>query len=188
MKRGVEEQARKMGVSFAAGKFDLNKSSASHLSAFADAMSSLTKQVMSGSEAQTIRYAIRDVLTDDDMACLVNVMPGCKELFRADRSEQIRRARGRSSAIGLTKSTLDAYNVRPPSLNSVGKAAVKKIQYAIRMLLKVICSNLKGVVLFIDDLQWSSVAMLELLKEIAIDKEIPSIMLVGAYREDEVSG
>jgi len=42
------------------------------------------------------------------------------------------------------------------------------------------------VVLFIDDLQWSDIATLELLKSIVLDREIPSLLIVGAYREDEV--
>jgi predicted ATPase len=46
---------------------------------------------------------------------------------------------------------------------------------------------LKGVVvLFIDDLQWSDVATLDLLKNIVLDGEIPGLLIVGAYREDEV--
>jgi len=40
--------------------------------------------------------------------------------------------------------------------------------------------------LFIDDLQWSDKATLELLRSIVLDKEIPSLLIVGAYREDEV--
>ena len=43
------------------------------------------------------------------------------------------------------------------------------------------------MVLFIDDLQWSDVATLDLLKSIILDGEIPRLLIVGAYREDEVS-
>jgi predicted ATPase len=60
------------------------------------------------------------------------------------------------------------------------------MHYAVRRLLKIICSSLKGVVLFIDDLQWSDTATLDLLKSIVLDGEIPSLLIVGAYREDEV--
>ena len=42
------------------------------------------------------------------------------------------------------------------------------------------------MVLFIDDLQWSDTATLDLLKSIVLDGEIPSLLIVGAYREDEV--
>lgn len=35
-------------------------------------------------------------------------------------------------------------------------------------------------------LQWSDTATLDLLKSISLDNEIPSLLLVGAYREDEV--
>jgi len=67
-----------------------------------------------------------------------------------------------------------------------GKESISRVHYAIRRLLKVICSYLKGMVLFIDDLQWSDIATLELLKSIVLDREIPSLLIVGAYREDEV--
>ena len=42
------------------------------------------------------------------------------------------------------------------------------------------------MVLFIDDLQWSDTETLDLLKSIALDEDIPSLLIVGAYREDEV--
>ncbi len=73
------------------------------------------------------------------------------------------------------------------SLNLLaGKESIAQMQYAIRRLLKIICSNLKGVILFIDDLQWSDTATLDLLKSIVLDGDIPSLLIVGAYREDEV--
>ena len=34
--------------------------------------------------------------------------------------------------------------------------------------------------------KWSDIATLDLLKSVSIDSEIPSLLLVGAYREDEV--
>jgi len=60
------------------------------------------------------------------------------------------------------------------------------MHYAVRRLLKIICSHFKGVVLFIDDLQWSDTATLDLLKSIVLDGDIPNLLIVGAYREDEV--
>jgi predicted ATPase len=35
--------------------------------------------------------------------------------------------------------------------------------------------------------QWSDAATLDLIKSISLDVDIPSLLLVGAYREDEVS-
>ena len=46
---------------------------------------------------------------------------------------------------------------------------------------------MKGVLLFIDDLQWADLATLDLLRSISLDGDIPSFLGVGAYREDEVS-
>ena len=73
------------------------------------------------------------------------------------------------------------------SLTLAGKESISRMHYAVRRLLKIICSHLKGVVvLFIDDLQWGDTATLDLLKSIVLDGDIPSLLIVGAYREDEV--
>jgi predicted ATPase/signal transduction histidine kinase len=42
------------------------------------------------------------------------------------------------------------------------------------------------IVLFVDDLQWSDPASLRLLRSMAVDPEIRSFLLLGAYRSEEV--
>ena len=70
------------------------------------------------------------------MILLAQVMAGCEELFPIEKAVENDGAPG-----GM------------PRVKVEGKEAVMRLQYAIRRLLKVICSNLKGTVLFIDDLQ-----------------------------------
>ena len=41
--------------------------------------------------------------------------------------------------------------------------------------------------MFIDDLQWSDMGTLDLLRSIILDREIPNLLIVGACREFEVA-
>ena len=116
------------------------------------------------------------------------VLPGCAELLGKRKLSSL----SKSSEADEEADTAALWGVCAPvsrlgSLSPLaGKESISQLHYAIRRLLKIICSNLKGVILFIDDLQWSDTATLNLLKSIVLDGEIPSLLIVGAYREDEV--
>eukprot|EP00984_Skeletonema_dohrnii_P005698 scaffold2011_cov137-Skeletonema_dohrnii-CCMP3373.AAC.1 len=124
----------------------------------------------------------------EDAEQLRRVLPGCAELLgtrrhslvcppsRADAAPLVRSGSG--SKLGDVK--------RRMSLTLAGKESIAQMHYSVRRFLKIVCSQLKGVVLFIDDLQWSDTETLDLLKSIVLDEEIPSLLIVGAYREDEV--
>ncbi|KAL9182984.1 hypothetical protein ACHAXT_004263 [Thalassiosira profunda] len=163
--RGLKTPAEKMGVAFASGKFDLNKN-ALPFSAFAGALSELTKHVMAQKNAAKIKADIKEELGDDALIIRGSIQ-GCGELFSSDETES---------------------NPQQEDLGGGGKEAVNRLQYAIRRLMKIVCTNLEGgVVLFIDDLQWADASSLDLLQSLMQDKEIPSFLIVGAYRDDEVS-
>jgi len=136
--KGVKDPAEKMGMTFVGGKFDLNSTSIP-LSAFVDAMKSLTNVVIEGDMGKKVR--IQDDITgtfgEGDLILLVRALPGCERLFPLHNEDS--RGDGNKEAMA--------------SVSVVGKEAVSRLQYAIRRLLKIICSHLDGVVLFIDDLQ-----------------------------------
>jgi predicted ATPase len=72
-------------------------------------------------------------------------------------------------------------------LNS-GAVARNQFRRLIPNLLATICSSLNAsIVIFLDDLQWSDLASLELLRDLACDCETPSLMVFGACRGDDVS-
>lgn len=168
MRKGLQEPAKRMGLTFAGGKFDFR--SALPLSAFRDAMADLTEQVADTHQVAKLKHDIKGVLTSEDMARITRVLPGCDELFP-------------SAVVGPSVAAIEIERRR----SSIGgKEAVQRLQYAIRKLMKLICSYLKGVVLFLDDMQWADVATIELMKSIALDNNIPYLLLVGAYRDDEV--
>ncbi len=52
--------------------------------------------------------------------------------------------------------------------------------------IKVLCQPEHPLVLFIDDLQWADTASLSLLRTIMSDKEIQHLLIIGAYRDNEV--
>ena len=131
-----------------------------------------------------IRDKIRDEFDEEDVEQLRRLLPWCAELLGLGAQRSSLCSLSSEDAAALARSASDA---RMGSLNLLaGKESISQVHYAIRRLLKTICSYLKGVVLFIDDLQWSDTATLDLLKSLVLDGEIPSLLVVGAYREDEV--
>ncbi len=182
--------AANRGCTFASGKFD--EKLLRPLSAFSDAMTSLAKHIVVESNengglsiAKLIRDQIRDEFDEEDAEQLRRVLPGCAKLLGLGAQ--------RSSLCSLSLET-DAALLRSASNSDLlgsldlmaSKESISQMHYAIRRLLKIICSYLEGAILFIDDLQWSDTATLDLLKSIALDGEIPRLLIVGAYREDEV--
>jgi len=51
---------------------------------------------------------------------------------------------------------------------------------------KVLCTKENPFILFIDDLQWVDSASLALLKSIMLDEKIQHLLIIGAYRDNEV--
>ena len=134
-----------MGINFTSGKFDLNNTSLP-LSAFVDAMASLTSIIIDGDKVKDIQHDINDTFGEDDALLLVRALPGSEKLFTLSKDE-----------------------VSHDDKSLVGKEAISRLQYAIRKLLKIICTHLNGLVLFIDDLQVSEDTSLnELLFSISI--------------------
>src|SRR5476649_608376 len=57
-----------------------------------------------------------------------------------------------------------------------------------RALLGVFARAEHPLVLFIDDLQWFDGSMLELLEPFIVGSSLHHLLVIGAYREDEVVG
>eukprot|EP00984_Skeletonema_dohrnii_P006893 scaffold2461_cov78-Skeletonema_dohrnii-CCMP3373.AAC.1 len=195
--KGLGDHAAKRGYTFVSGKFD--EKLLRPLSAFSDAMSCLAKYITeeqnkmgmlwSGpSTATLIRDKVQNDFDEEDVEQLQRVLPGCAGLLGMRRSSLFCPSSVANAAVPLRSASgtkLGRVKKRI-SLVLAGKESISRIHYAVRRLLKIICSYLKAVVLFIDDLQWSDTATLDLLKSIVLDGDIPSLMIVGAFREDEV--
>ena len=152
--KGLRDPAQQLGLIFASGKFDLNNA-ALPMSAFIDAMSALTKNIVSedqGEDVRIIRDHIREEFTEDDQALLLRTMPGCVDLFHTRENNDLDASERSAKRRGSFKKNS---NREISSSSAVGKEAILRLQYAIRRLLKIIGLAMKGIVLFIDDLQVS---------------------------------
>ena len=96
--KGLKEPSTKMGITFASGKFDLNNA-ALPLSAFSDAMASLTKIIIEGDARAGIESDIKQAFDKKDMIHIVKALPGCKELFPVGKTTVINR---HSTALGIS--------------------------------------------------------------------------------------
>ena len=178
--KGLGKPALEFGYTFAKGKFDQNLRRP--LSAFSDAMANLCRYIQKSNCAALIDEEIQNEFDGERREQLHRVLPGCAEFFGLSSVAQVER-----DDMSCSTKVSDDIVQRRHSDTVIGVEAVARTQYAVRRLLKIICSHLKGVVLFIDDLQWSDTATLKLLSSIVLDREIPSLLMVGAYREDEVN-
>ncbi|WP_332874009.1 diguanylate cyclase [Amphritea pacifica] len=64
--------------------------------------------------------------------------------------------------------------------------ARNRLQRALIAFLRVFASDGHPVVLFLDDLQWSDVPTLELMRRLVTSRELSHLLLIGAYRDHEV--
>ncbi len=75
---------------------------------------------------------------------------------------------------------------QPPSPELPPRDAQLIFQRVIRRVLGVFARPEHPLALFFDDLQWMDVASLELLEAVCADAELGHLLLVGAYRDNEV--
>ncbi|WNG38533.1 AAA family ATPase [Archangium violaceum] len=61
-----------------------------------------------------------------------------------------------------------------------------RVHRLIQRLLSVFATSERPLVLFLDDLQWADLASLELLRYLTSHPDTPPLLLVGAYRDNEV--
>lgn len=67
-----------------------------------------------------------------------------------------------------------------------GEQALNRLNYAFANFLKALCIKDFPLVVFIDDWQWADAGSLSLLKSVMADKEIRHLLLIGAYRDNEI--
>ncbi len=76
---------------------------------------------------------------------------------------------------------------QPPIPEIGGSESRNRFNYLFRKFVRALCAPAHPVVIFIDDLQWADSASLDLLQVLLTDPECGHLMLVCAYRENEVS-
>jgi len=75
---------------------------------------------------------------------------------------------------------------QPPVPEVPPRDAQRRFQLVIRRFIAVFARQEHPLALFLDDLQWLDAATLDLLEDLLTRSEPQHLMLIGAYRDNEV--
>src|SRR5262249_55520263 len=144
---------------FAAGKFDQYKRDIPYAT-LAQAFQSLVRSLLGKSDAELSgwRDALREALGPNGKL-MVDVVPELK-LIIGDQ---------------------------PPILELPPLDAQRRFQQVLRRFIGVFARPEHPLALFLDDLQWLDAATLDLLEDLLTRSDLQHLMLIGAYRDNEVT-
>jgi predicted ATPase/signal transduction histidine kinase/AmiR/NasT family two-component response regulator len=77
---------------------------------------------------------------------------------------------------------------QPPVARLGPAEAEQRFNVVFQGFLEVVCSAEHPLLLFLDDLQWADTATLRLMKQMMTDPGVHHLLIIGAYRDDEVDG
>lgn len=143
---------------FVSGKFD--SFSRSPYSAIVDALSDLCDQVVASDDVDKVREKLCEALGGEDFI--------------------VRKALPRIASIIGSGS-----DVPEPLCNE--SFAFSRLMISFRALLQATMATGKAVILLIDDLQWADRESWDLMLSIAADKDLTRLLMIGVYRDTEVS-
>ncbi|WFU84409.1 AAA family ATPase [Bradyrhizobium sp. CIAT3101] len=145
--------------SFAAGKFDQYKREIPYVP-LAQALQSLIRPLLGKSDAELTpwREALREALGANGQL-MVTLIPELEPLI----------------------------GPQPPVPELPPQDAQRRFQLVFRRLLGVFARPEHPLALFLDDLQWLDAATLDLLEHLVTQPELRHLLLVGAYRDNEVT-
>ena len=144
---------------FAAGKFDQYKRDVPYAT-LAQAFQMLVRQILVKSEAEVDhwRHALREALGPNGQL-MVNLIPEVEFII----------------------------GKQPPVAELPPQEARGRFQMVFRRLLGAFARPEHPLALFLDDLQWLDAATLEFLERLITDPDVRHVLLIGAYRNNEVS-
>ena len=144
---------------FASGKFDQYKRDIPY-STLAQAFQSLIRPLLSKSEAELDNW--RDALQEalgPNAKLIVNLVP-----------------------------ELQLITGEPPPVPELPlQEAQRRFQFVFRRFIGVFARPEHPLALFLDDLQWLDSATLDLLEDLLTQSDVRHLMLIGAYRDNEVN-
>ncbi|HEY9664771.1 MAG TPA: AAA family ATPase, partial [Allocoleopsis sp.] len=77
---------------------------------------------------------------------------------------------------------------RQPPVPEVGATETQnRFNRVFQQFIRVFCSEKNPLVIFLDDLQWIDSATLKLIELMLLDEQIQFLLLIGAYRDNEVN-
>ena len=144
---------------FAAGKFDQYKRDIPYAT-LAQAFQMLVRQILVQSEAEVDhwRHALLEALGPNGQL-MVNLIPEVEFVI----------------------------GKQPPVAELPPQEARGRFQLVFRRFLGAFARPEHPLALFLDDLQWLDTATLELLERLVTDPDVRHVLLIGAYRDNEVS-
>ena len=144
---------------FASGKFDQYKRDIPYAT-LAQAFRELTRSLLGKSEAELARWrnALREAL-EPNGRLMVNLVPELELII------------GEQPAV--------------PELSP--QDAQRRFQFVLRRFIGTFARPEHPLTLFLDDLQWLDGATLDLLEDVFTRSDLRHLMLIGAYRDNEVS-
>lgn len=103
-------------------------------------------------------------------------------------SEQVKKVLGENAMviIAVLPELERLIGTHPPAPELTGEAARQRFNILFSELLKLFASEQHPLVMFLDDLQWSDFASLDLVKSFVRRGAGAHLLLVGAYRDNEV--
>ena len=143
---------------FASGKFDQYKRDIPYATV-AQAFQSLVRQILGKSEAelQSWREALREALGPNGLL-IVDLIPELELVI----------------------------GKQPPVAELSPQDAQRRFQAVLRRFIGVFARPEHPLALFLDDLQWLDAATLDLLEDLLTQRDIRHLLLIGAYRDNEV--
>ncbi|MBD2231161.1 EAL domain-containing protein [Phormidium tenue] len=150
--------ARQQGY-FIRGKFDQFKRN-TPFAGFFTALQALVQQLLSESEAQLQAWRA-DILAalGPNGQLLIDVIPELEQII----------------------------GPQPPVVELPGQAAQHRFNRLFQNFVQVFAAPQHPLVVFLDDLQWADLASLQLMNLLIGDLQCPHLLLIGAYRDNEVS-
>ena len=104
-------------------------------------------------------------------------------------SESLKSSLDKNGAIisGIIPEIEKLIGIQPklPSLNPAEEA--NRFYVTFINFIKGITHNKKPLVIFLDDLQWADLSSIELIKKLALDNSLKNLLIVGAYRSNDIS-
>jgi PAS domain S-box-containing protein len=144
---------------FASGKFDQYKRDIPYAT-LAQAFQKLVRQILTQSDAEVLRWrkALLEALGPNGRL-IVNLIPEIEVII----------------------------GNQPPVVELPPKDAQNRFQMVFRRVLSVFARPEHPLALFLDDLQWLDAATLDLLQYLITNAEVRHLLIIGAYRDNEVS-
>ena len=144
---------------FASGKFDQFKRDIPY-STLAQVFQSLIRSLLMKSEMELgkWRHDLRDALGENGQL-IVDLVPELKLVI----------------------------GVQPPVPEVPAQDAQRRFQLVFRRFIATFARQEHPLALFLDDLQWLDVATLDLLEDLLTRSELQHLLLIGAYRDNEVN-